>query len=63
MHVVDNHFEDIIHFQTTGLALESYTSQQKKEQVVRVTDFSIIVGHLYKMGSNEILQRYVPDFE
>jgi len=60
---VDNHFEDIIHFQTTGLALESYTSQQKKEQVVRVTDFSIIVGHLYKMGSNEILQRYVPDFE
>ena len=26
-------------------------------------DFSIIVGHMYKMGSNEILQQYVLEFE
>lgn len=31
--------------------------------VVHMTDFSIIVGHLYKMGSDEILQHYVPNFE
>ena len=26
-------------------------------------NFSIIVGHLYKMGLDEILRHYVPDFE
>jgi len=45
------------------MAPEGYTSQQKKELVVRVADFSVIVVHLYKMGANEILSRYVPDFE
>lgn len=30
---------------------------------MRVSDFSVIIGHLYKMGVDEILQRYVPDFE
>jgi len=61
--VADNHFVDIIHFLTTRMAPEGYTSQQKKELAVRTTDFSIIAGHLYKMGADEILQRYVPDFE
>jgi len=28
-----------------------------------VTDFSVIMGHLYKMGNDEILQSYVPAFE
>ena len=26
-------------------------------------DFSVIAGHLYNMGTYEILQRYVPKFE
>jgi len=52
--IVDNHFVDIIQFLTTGMAPEGYTSQQK-ELVVRVEDFSVIVGHLYKMGDDEIL--------
>eukprot|EP00253_Pinus_taeda_P019752 PITA_19752 len=47
----------------TGTAPGEYTSQQKKELVVWTGYFSVIVGHLYKMGSNEILQRYVPNFE
>ena len=55
MHVADGHFEDIIHFLTTGAAPEGYFVQQKKELVVRAEDFSVIVGHLYKMGTNEIL--------
>eukprot|EP00253_Pinus_taeda_P007444 PITA_07444 len=54
---MDGHFEDIIHFLTTGTAPEGYTIQQKKELVVRAVDFSVIARHLYKMGSNEILRR------
>ena len=63
VHIVDSHIEDIIHVLTTGTVPKGYTSQQKKELVVRMVDFSIIGGHLYKMGSNEILRRYVLDFE
>ena len=53
--VADNHFADIIHFLTTGTTLEGYTSQKRKELVVRVVDFFVITRHLYKMGSDEIL--------
>lgn len=47
--------EDIIHFLTTGTTLKGYTLQQKKELVMCTADFSIIVGHIYKMGNDEIL--------
>ena len=30
---------------------------------MRAADFSVIAGHLYKMGNDEILRRYVPEFE
>ena len=53
--VVDDHFIDIIHFLTMGMALKGYTSQKKKELVVHATNISVIVGHLYKMGLDEIL--------
>ena len=45
------------------MALEGYTNQQKKEFVVRATDFSVIAGHLYRMGLDKILIWYVPNFE
>lgn len=61
--VEDNNFSDIIHLLTTEANLEAYTRKQKKELVVRATNFSVITGDLYKMGDNEILRRYVPDFE
>lgn len=63
VHVADGHFEDIIHFLMTSTTLEEYTIQQKKELVVRTEDFSVIAGNLYKMGTDEILQGYVLDFE
>ena len=63
MHIADGHFKDIIHFLTTRTALKEYSVQQKKELVVHATDFSVITGLLYKMGNDEILQRYVPEFE
>lgn len=34
VHVVDNHFTDIIHLLTMGKTLEGYMSQNKKELVV-----------------------------
>ena len=61
--VVDGNFEDLIHFLTTRTAPKEYSIQQKKELVVRMVDFSIIVWHLYKMGNDEILRRYVPEFQ
>lgn len=53
--IVDSNFEDIIHFLMMKMTPEGYTSQQKKELVVRVADFFVIAGHLYKIGSDEIL--------
>eukprot|EP00253_Pinus_taeda_P004566 PITA_04566 len=44
-------------------ALEGYIVQQKKELVVCATDFSAIAGHLYKMGTDEILRWYVLKFD
>jgi len=53
VHVADGHFEDIIHFLTIRSTLKEYSIQQKKELVVRTMEFSVIVGHLYKMGNDE----------
>jgi len=60
--VADNYFVDIIHFLTTGMTPNRYTNQQK-ELVVCATDFLVIAGHLYNMGTNEILKWYMPDFQ
>ena len=53
MCVEDNHFAVIIQFFTIGMAPDQgYTSHHKKELVVCAADFSVIVGHLYKVGSD-----------
>lgn len=61
--IVENHFEDIIHFLTIITGQEGYKIKQKKELVVHAVEFYFIKGHLYKMGSNEILRCYVLEFE
>lgn len=61
--IADGHFEDIIHFLTTGIGPQGYSIQQKKELVIRVADFTVLAGHLNKMGNDEILYRYVLEFE
>eukprot|EP00253_Pinus_taeda_P010809 PITA_10809 len=63
VHIVYGHFEDIIHFLMTGTALKEYSVQQKKKLVVHGANFFVIVRHLYKMGNDEILRRYVPEME
>ena len=61
--IVDDQFQDIIHFFTTGEAPEPYTTQQKKQLVVCASDFTLIAGKLYKLGSDKILHRYVLEHE
>ena len=61
--IADDQFQDIIHFLTTGEAPEPYTTQWRKQLVVRAADFTLIIGQLYKLGPDEILCRYVLEHE
>jgi len=63
MHIANDHFEDIIYFLTIGTAPQGYFVQQKKELVTPAVYFTVITIHLYRMGHDEILRRYVPEFE
>jgi hypothetical protein len=54
---IDDHFADIVQFLSTRMAPSDYTIIQKKQLVVRTTNFSLIDGQLYKMGLDEILRR------
>ena len=60
---MDDYFRDIIEFLMTGTAPTEFTKQQKKQLVVKATDFTLIAGQLYKLGPDEILQRYVLEHE
>jgi len=57
--MADDHFGDIIQFLSTGVSAIEYTTTQKKQLVVSTTVFQLIVGHLYKLGHDAILRRYV----
>jgi hypothetical protein len=45
------------------MAPSEYTIPQKKQLVVSIANFSLIVGQLYKMGPDEILRRCVMEAE
>ena len=57
--IVDDYHANIIHFLTTGLAPDEFTKQQKKQLVVKAANFTLIAGHLYKLGPDEVLCRCV----
>ena len=61
--MVDDYFQDIVQYLSTGFAPSKMTTQQKKQLVVRVAEFALIVGKLYKMGPDEILRRCVLEHE
>jgi hypothetical protein len=46
-----------------GTAPQEYTTTQKKNLVVCAIDHQLIVGHLYKMGADSILWRYMLEHE
>jgi hypothetical protein len=63
VHIVDDYFAEIIQYLSTGTALQEYTTMQKKKLVLHATDYQLITGHLYKMGANNIMRRYVLENE
>ena len=52
----DKELNAIIHFLSTCYALEGFSTNQKKHLVVRVANYMLIVGHMYKLGVDELLQ-------
>src|SRR5277367_2492833 len=61
--MVDDYFQDIVQFLSTGIAPSGMSTQQKKQLAVKATDFTLIAGQLYKMGLDEILRRCVLEHE
>jgi hypothetical protein len=48
---------------STGTVPQEYNTVQKKNLVVWVADYQLIVGKLYKMGTDSILRIYVLEHE
>ena len=46
-----------------GTAPQEYSAAQKKNLVVCATNYQLIAGHLYKMGADSMLRRYVLEHE
>jgi hypothetical protein len=61
--IADEYFTNIIKNLSTGTAPQEYSTAQKKNLVVCTADYQLIVGHLYKMGADSILRRYVLEHE
>jgi hypothetical protein len=59
----DEYFADIIEYLSTGIAPQEFSTAQKKNLVVIAIDYQLIVGHLYKMGTYNILRRCVLENE
>ena len=51
----DKYNAPILQFLATGVAPEYISTSQKKQFVVKASDYQLIAGHLYKMGLDEIL--------
>jgi len=61
--MVDGYFEDIVEYLDTCMAPSHFIVAQKKQLVMRASDYQLIVGQLYKLGPDEILQRCILDHE
>jgi hypothetical protein len=48
---------------STRFSPREYNTAQKKNLVVRVVDYQLIAGHLYKLGADNILRRCVMEHE
>jgi hypothetical protein len=57
--VANEYLIDIIEYLSTGVAPQDFITAQKKNMVVRVVYYQLIAGHLYKMGTDNILRRCV----
>ena len=55
LQIANDYFKDIIEFLTTSITPAEYSAKQKKPLVVKESNFTMIVGQLYKLGPDEIL--------
>ena len=53
--IADDHYAPIIQFFSTGVAPADMSTSQKKQLVVKASNFQLIAGQLYKLGPDEIL--------
>jgi hypothetical protein len=53
--MVDDYFADIVQFLSTRVAPPEFTVAQKKQLVVKATNYQLIAGNLYKLGTDGIL--------
>ena len=61
--VFDKEFDAIIHLLNTGYTPKDYSTWKKKQLVVKVIEYTLIVGQLYKLGPDKKLRRCVFDHE
>jgi hypothetical protein len=61
--VADEYFLDIIQYLSRWITPQEFNTAQKKNLVVRVADYQLIAGHLYKMSADSILRRCVMEHE
>jgi hypothetical protein len=61
--VAKEYFCNIIEYLSTWTTPQAFNTTQKKNLVVKVVDYQLITGRLYKMGVNKILRRYVLEHE
>ena len=52
---IPDYLADIATYLTTGQCPQHYTPIKKRQLVVRVADYQLIVGQLYKLGLDEII--------
>jgi hypothetical protein len=61
--VVDDYFTDRVQFLSTRVAPQEFKVAQNKHLVVKVSYYQLIVGNLYKLGTNGIMRRFILEHE
>jgi len=59
----DDYFVDIIEFLNTRFSPNEFNTTQKRNLVIRATDYQLVAGHLYKLDVDTILRRCVMKLE
>jgi hypothetical protein len=54
--MVDDYFADTVQFLSTGVTPLEFTTAQKKQLIVKVVYYKLIVGNMYKLGTDGILR-------
>ena len=57
--MVDDRYEQTIHFVMTDKALQDYMMRENKKLAIWASYFQLIADQVYKMGPDDILCRYV----